>query len=338
MEDPQKKKRHHYVPIAYLKKFEDERGRIFAYRKDSPLEPLHLNPNEIAFERYYYSQPLPAGGQDNNTLEDLFSTLEMQWPSLVDDLTAGRDVLDRMELLFEFMGLLRVRVPACRDPVELALAHMVRETAKKLQRMGKIPSPPAGFETLLDDMSISIDPHRSIHAMVPILQGFAELMTHIGIEIVHNTTEEYFITSDNPVIYFDPDLTESKLLPYVVRPPFRRVELLLPISPKVLIRGRTELPVIRSGMQPNHVKMSAVNEVRRVNRLLARFGYRFVFAKQGGMARFVEKYAALSPTVRFDVVTTRNDENYSLAQMVFGPRPKKPKWSRNSTRQTDSLA
>ena len=67
---PNEKKRHHYIPITYLNKFTDNTGKVFAYRQDDVQKPLHLRPNEIAFERYYYSQPLPEGGRDNNTLED----------------------------------------------------------------------------------------------------------------------------------------------------------------------------------------------------------------------------------------------------------------------------
>ena len=110
MDDVQKK-RHHYVPITYLNRFTDGGGRIYAYRKDDPAKSLHLRPSEIAFERYYYSQPLPEGGQDNNRLEDLFSKIETAWPGLVDDLSGRRDLGNRIEQLFEFIGLLRSSRP-----------------------------------------------------------------------------------------------------------------------------------------------------------------------------------------------------------------------------------
>jgi hypothetical protein len=48
-------KRHHYVPIAYLSKFSDKHGRVYGYRKDEPVIPLHVIPDEIAFERYYFA-------------------------------------------------------------------------------------------------------------------------------------------------------------------------------------------------------------------------------------------------------------------------------------------
>ena len=323
MDDVQKK-RHHYVPITYLNRFTDGGGRIYAYRKDDPAKSLHLRPSEIAFERYYYSQPLPEGGQDNNRLEDLFSKIETAWPGLVDDLSGARDLGNRIEQLFEFIGLLRVRGPAARDPVELYLAHIARRKMMALVESGRLPPPPAGLT--FDEIEISIDPHQSIHAMVPMVKGFARLWEFCGLEVIHNTTSEPFATSDNPVIVFDPDVAEARILPYTVRPPRGRVELLLPISPTVLLRGSTELPVIRPGDRPRHVEMRSRAAVCRMNRFAARFGYRFVFANHSGLQALVAKHAALSPTIRFDVVPDLDDGEFNFMQMVFGPRPQKPKW------------
>lgn len=324
IETPQKK-RHHYVPVTYLNRFTDAAGRVFAYRKDGPQKPLHLRPSEIAFERYYYSQPLPDGGQDNNRLEDAFSEVESTWPGIVDDLSLRRDLGDRMSRLFEFIGLLRVRGPAARDPVELYLAHFARRKMLALTANGRLPPLPAGLD--FDDIVISIDPHQSIHAMVQMLQGFAIIWESTGLQVVHNTTDEPFITSDNPVVVFDPSVPDEQVLPYTVRPPHGRVELLLPISDRVLLRGSSEVPILRRGDRLSHKEMTSRAEVRRVNRFVARFGYRFVFANHGGLEALVAKHAAVSPTIRFDVVPAGDGGEFNFSQMVFGPRPKKPKWN-----------
>ena len=89
MPNQNRKKRHHYIPIAYLNQFTDESGRIYAYRKDEPEIPLYVKPDNIGFERYYYSQPLPEGGQDNNKLENFFSEDESTWPSVVERFQTG---------------------------------------------------------------------------------------------------------------------------------------------------------------------------------------------------------------------------------------------------------
>jgi hypothetical protein len=129
------KKRHHYVPIAYLNGYTDSEDKVLAYRKDLPQTPLHLKPSEIAFERYYYSQPLPDGGRDNNSLEDLFSTIEASWTPIVERIRAQKDVRAEEEAIIVFMSTMRVRVPAARDMVEASLSENVKATTRYLDHL-----------------------------------------------------------------------------------------------------------------------------------------------------------------------------------------------------------
>ncbi|CAN7547071.1 DUF4238 domain-containing protein [Caballeronia sp. LjRoot31] len=121
----QQTKRHHFIPKAYLKAFCDSSGRLLVYRKDAPLPPLRVSPDATQFRRYYYSQPIPEGGQDNNTLEALFLTIESNWPETVSKLHRRENVNDRLENIFEFMSLQRARVPAARDAVEAMLVQSI---------------------------------------------------------------------------------------------------------------------------------------------------------------------------------------------------------------------
>src|SRR3546814_7514224 len=63
---------------------------------------------------------------------------------------------------------------------------------------------------------VSIDPHRSIHAMVAVMQGMAQLFSIIGIAAVHNATARPFLTSDNPILWFDPSIPFSEQRPYTI--------------------------------------------------------------------------------------------------------------------------
>src|SRR3954451_9213999 len=155
------KKRHHYIPITYLNNFTDVAGRITAYRKDNPIPPLHLAPSAIALERYYYSQPLPDGGRDNNTLEDFFSTIEAPWPQLVEKLATGAETDADFLPLIEFLMLQRVRGPCMRDAIELSLAEIVKTEARVLDEAGLLPPKPQAHPNILDNLEISIDPHMS---------------------------------------------------------------------------------------------------------------------------------------------------------------------------------
>jgi hypothetical protein len=323
------KRRHHYIPITYLNKFTDISGNIIAYRKDDPLPPLCVPPKAIAFENYYYSQPLPDGGQDNNTLEDFFASVEGEWTPLADRLRTGREATDSFtnsdfESLFTFLGLMRVRVPATRDMVEISLAESCKAEARLLDRLGKLPPKPEGMENILDDIVVSIDPHRSLHAMGHLAKGFGFLLDHIGLEVIHNRSDVSFLTSDNPVVCFDPTVPEASVLPYQVRPPLGSIELLFPIDAETVLRGRSDLR--RPGPPKlGHVALTARQEVKRVNRFVARFGYRFVFARDRTHDALITKHAGMSPIMRATSVPGPR-EVLVWSECVFGPRPIKPKW------------
>ena len=105
------KKRHHYVPKAYLKAFCDEQKKIRVYLKDHPDKVIHQSPNNVGFHKYYYSQPIPEGGKDHDSLEGFFSEIESSWPRIVERIRRREDVNDSLEVIFNFIALQRVRVP-----------------------------------------------------------------------------------------------------------------------------------------------------------------------------------------------------------------------------------
>lgn len=119
MPEVAQKKRHHFVPEAYLKAFCNEVGKLVMYRKDSPLNPIELNPTNAAVINYYYSQPLPNGDRDNNRLEEFFGLLESNWPNLVERIAKRQNINDSTEEILHFVSAQRVRVPASRDIPEI---------------------------------------------------------------------------------------------------------------------------------------------------------------------------------------------------------------------------
>jgi hypothetical protein len=98
VQEPQKK-RHHYVPVGYLKRFVADDGFLYAYRKDEPDRPIRTRPEGIGFQTFYYSQSTPEGTQDNNRLEGGLSALENDWPALarrLDSRTSCASVFTRV--------------------------------------------------------------------------------------------------------------------------------------------------------------------------------------------------------------------------------------------------
>jgi hypothetical protein len=333
------KKRHHYVPVAYLNGFTGSDGKIFAYRKDEPDRPLHLQPDEIGFENYYYSQPLPDGGQDNNKLEDFFSTIESPWPPIVGRIRQQKDIQQRPSdkdwfSIVTFMMLMRARVPAVRDMVELSLAAGVKSTLKLLDNLGELPPKPEGLEDILDHVVVPIDPHQSLHAIPILTSDFARAIRRLGYKFVHSNSELSFITSDNPVVYFDPTLSESRLLPYAIDQQNGEVELFFPITSKILLYGHTNFEAVGNSLE--HVTISSPQELKRFNRYIARFAYRLIFSVDVAHERLVKKYSGESPVANTVNASPLNPNLPPLTQgkpnfrMIFGARPKKPKWPRSS--------
>jgi hypothetical protein len=317
---PNQKKRHHYIPIAYLSAFADEKGKVVAYDKDSVDKPLHLKPDNIAFEKYCYSQLLPDGSRDNNTLEDFFSTYEAHWPGLVKRLSSRATVPSDFDALLTFITLTRVRVPAMRDMIEISRAEAVKLTAKVLDKKGTMPPKPEGLENVIDHLVVSIDPHESLLAIPALSQGFEKLLHCLEFEVLHNLTDVNILTSDNPVIVFNPRVPEAQVQPYQVKPPYGPVELIFPVTPHLAIRGRT------GWFSLVHNVLIDTRPVERINRFVSRFGYRFVFSTDRSQDAVVAAHSATSAVARFTSRLGPTGRGMLFSDWVFGSRPLKPKW------------
>ena len=197
-------KRHHFVPEVYLNEFRADDGKLTVFRKEKPSEPFRAVPSNVALQGYYYSFTRKDETRDTDSLEQIFSAVESLWPTTISNLRARANIGDVTENLLEFASIQRARVPAIRDAFELMRADSVRSTARVLQRFGKLPEAPAGFESILDNFEISVDPESSIKAIGSTLDGMIDrVFPLLGFSVIHNKTNIDFITSDNPVMWYD---------------------------------------------------------------------------------------------------------------------------------------
>ncbi len=317
------KKRHHFIPKAYLKAFCDEDGRVFVYRKDDPHKIIHLNPDNTGFHKYYYSLPLPEGGKNNNALENLFSEIEAKWPPIVERLLQCKDVNDSKEDIFVFVALQSVRVPAARDAIEGFLSAIVKAVARILDEQGQLVPKAAGSENIVDKLEVAIDPLQSLAAMPSLLEGFLRILDKMGFVVLHNATDTPFLSSDNPLIWFDPSIPEAKIRPYNCRPD-GLIRLLFPVAPNLMIFGETCLrdKFARNGFEHLPIKRKLVREW---NRYICRFSYKTVFAQKRGQEALIQKHADISP-ILVGIETPSKDGKYVLGEFVFGKRKQKPVW------------
>jgi hypothetical protein len=120
-----------------------------------------------------------------------------------------------------------------------------KATTRFLDQQGMLPPKPIGRDNILDHLSVAIDPHESLRSISDFAKGFSIVLDQLGLKVIHNKTDISFLTSDNPVVYFDPTMEEPRLLPYQVQPPHGSIELLFPIDADTIVRGRPGPPNLR---------------------------------------------------------------------------------------------
>lgn len=291
-----KKKKHHYVPISYLQSFCASDGKLSVYRKDDPTNPYRTGPDDVAFHKYYYAQPLPGGGRDTNKLEDLFSELEGKWQPIVKAMSCRSPINDRLDDIFAFISLQRARVQAARYAVEQMLAARVMHAARHLNEKGLLPPPPAGMEDLLDHVEIAIDPHQSIHAMVHLIRGMGRVLHRVGLHVLHNESGTEFLTSDNPVAYFDPNVSVDLVKPYTLRPQGEAV-VMMPVSPRLMLYGTSWDKERFAQHRIDHRSESDAARVAALNEMIVRFSYSAVYAAGKPDEELICRYATSSPVL-----------------------------------------
>jgi hypothetical protein len=254
----------------------------------------------------------------------LFSQVESKWPAIVGRIAARADLRSDLEHIFNFMALQRARVPASRDATEAMYAAGVKSTLRGLDAAGKLPPKPFGYENILDRVEVSIDPHQSIYAMVETIRGAGEVFARMGMGVLHNMTESSFVTSDNPVVWFDPSVSDTDLRPYVLQPD-GPVSLLFPVSPSFLIYGSSTIDSQFASTGFGTVELRDASRIETINRQICRFSYEAIYAQTPGHEALAHEYADVSPILQTRIAPTICGE-ILFYEMAFGTRKRKPKW------------
>ena len=205
------------------------------------------------------------------------------------------------------------------------LAQTVKDTMKVMLANGKLPPTPPGLEDLPNQVQVSNDPHKSICAMATVMQGMGQLFSMVGFAAVHNVTARPFLTSDNPVIWFDPSLPFDDQRPYTVNPHSGPIFLAFPVSPTLALVGSTEYKEAYGVHGLLHRDVPDETWVDLMNAQVCRFGYEAVIAQSRGHEDVVAAYVGVSP-VHEAVSLPMARGMATIHRQVFGPRPVKPRW------------
>jgi len=310
-----KKKKHHYISVTYMEGFCAADGRIWTYRSEAPTTPHPKRPPDVACTNYYYSQKREDGAYDHNSVENLWSAVETVWPETLRAVRARKLSLAISFNVLGMMSITAVRVPAARQRQELILAAKLRAQFVAAEKLGKLPPEYERYAGQLDTIPVGINPQQSLNSMGDDFRRYGELCFKLGFEILHNTTDLPFITSDNPVCIYDPRTPPGLRRPYEYD---GEVELIFPLDAKTLLRGSNRLrPVNQVGA---HRTLAHRDAVLKYNKTIAQFAYGLALASDRSSDSVIARHAPRGPTIEIDVSGPPQDIKI-IWRHAFGPKP-----------------
>jgi hypothetical protein len=246
-------KAQHWIPRSYLRAWVDldtpegHEPYVHVFSRDGS-EHRTRAPANLFKETDLYTITLPDGGRDLR-LEHGLSDLETAFSAMRKDFIAKRRQLSvvRRQKLMAFVAALLTRTPAFRDH---HLAHwqevqrkmedldeaMKKTTPERRARAATVSIPPRDQKstmTLDDVRRITASPME--HLLVPFIGGQLPFLLRMRCRVLCTTSEPGFITSDGPVVWFDPK--------WHTKPPLYRapslsdplLEITVPLSPQQLM-------------------------------------------------------------------------------------------------------
>lgn len=228
-------KRQHTIPRVYLENFvdSDDRLTVWSKRRKQTQRPF---PGDALIRSYYYSQPVDGVDNANHSIEtDLLGGIETSYPKLLRAVLSGEKDID-LELLLHTILMLRSRSAAFREPFEIALSDLVEKQIKSIPSK-ELPPPPKNFPDIRDHLVVTIDPHRSLHAMAYYITNYARPITFMEWTVRSAPKGRELLTSDNPVVWYERGFGASLPVIYT-RNPTLKTRAVVPVTRTEALVGR----------------------------------------------------------------------------------------------------
>lgn len=311
---------HHYIPQTYLKHFCDSGGTLLVHAKNPEFVPKRLRPNATGAAKDFYTWQRSSGEKERRAFEEIFSAFaEKPWNQLVRKMDQGYAMDDNdLVSLSSFICLQHARVPAIRDGVEERLAGRIVEQLRAKHAAGELPPLPRGLS--IEEVVASVDPSTSLETLEEGIEFARLAMNRVTFRILRNETALEFVTSDNPVVWFDPStLSSPNFSPYVLSPNGPTV-FIFPVNPRICLVGSSS----EEGFGWDQIVTSDEAYVGRLNDMVIRFAHRWVYSNQYDASSLVTLHGDRSPVVREKTFIDGRGNSRRVWQWTFGPiKPKK---------------
>lgn len=254
-------KKHHYIPQSYLSAWTDpstpagQEPYVWLVDKES-LESRRRAPKNIMFENNLYTIEDEEGGRDLS-LEKLLSRIESEFVWVRDHAIVTHTPLNQAHryILLAFVSAMHSRTPASSErlgpfwnellsKMKVMSAWATTATSEQLASAAMATPPISGEHShsmTIEQMQAVVDsPIPS--TLVPSIKAEMDVMKILDLAILETATSPGFITSDNPVAWFDPE-------GYKRKKPFQGPALIYPsIEISMAISPRFSLLLNRQGI------------------------------------------------------------------------------------------
>lgn len=275
-------KKHHYIPIFYLRAWTNQQGNLCEFsRPYKSVVYKWRHPSATGYQKNLYSVP-GASPEDAEAIEKEHMGLVDSTAAQVhqkfladgkDDLIAGQRVA-----WSRFLYAMMFRNPehiAGMDARFKAAAPALIEEYREIYPTIRAPSDPLTFDEFKDSY-LSRGPNVSVLPSIPFLLGSRSILGeiqsfHFWTATLGSHTNPTFLTSDRPII-----MNNGLAKP--------EAHIVIPLSPRVLFiaaRGRW--------LHDQISKMPNTTLAKLVNEKVARQSHRYVYGADTSQQRFVSK-------------------------------------------------
>lgn len=303
-----KKQRHHYVPRFYLEGFIDPKNvpLIWIYEKGNK-NIIKAAAADIAVRKDYYSFTTVSGEKDSETFEDALAELESKAAPLLQKIKNEELLTDEEKGVFSFfVAYTMTRVPNYRQNIEdisggvikKALMVAVSDRARfesDFAKLGKMRGEQQ-VKKIEDLIKLVLSGQYDIHVhpqfslgMIDIANELAPVFYRMNWAFIRSIDEYKFVTSDNPLYYYDP--THKPKSFDGVGLTNENTEVCFPLSRDLLL--------LCSWKKYKGYYQVKNKNVKEINRRTVIYASRFVFSSQKshGISILVDKYKKSHPNL-----------------------------------------
>lgn len=282
-------KRHHYLPVSYLKRFTDDgsdKGILHVYdiRKRECRGQTPLN----TAVQGYYNAIEKKDGTRNLRFENDLAALENQLVPIIDNIDCGAPLtrIERKKLAF-YVAVQIYRGPDFEDQVRSVVEPACRRIGKKLfanyDRAKEILArrnpatgevlevPPKAISEMFasDAYNVEVSRNASLHMMERLAPEIADLIIEMNWAFLHISDGETFVTSDQPFSFTAPPRQSRSSYPGILTPGCRK---LFPLSAKVC------LVIFDRGYGASH-RSATAKEVELINWYVAANAFHYLIGR-----------------------------------------------------------